>query len=284
MESLSEFLQDHNIYFNFFSFANLLATVFTFLVGLFLVTLKNRSKSTTHLGMVFMWMAPFGLAYVFAHSYYGPEAAYHRWITVGIILFPLIHMAQWCFKYPENIYPILSRVFLSVQYLVSFVFTVYFILLSLEVGIKFNFAGHHFDFDADQFSSDFGKIIMLYMLLILVVTVWKIIVTKTSERWTVLAISFAMLASTLPVGYLNVASRDGYISRGTFATMFVIMTVIGYFIMVVLYINHTSDRTSFMAKIVGISLVSFLVMMQVISLLTLRSREKEYDALHVEYV
>ncbi|MCB1324665.1 MAG: SpoIIE family protein phosphatase [Spirochaetales bacterium] len=283
LESLSLYLQSHHIYFNFFSFANLLSVVFTFLVGLFLLTLPNRSKSTNHLGLVFMWMAPFGVAYVFAHSYYGPAAAFHRWVTVGLILFPLIHMAQWCFKYPENTYPIFSRVFLVVQYVLAIAAFGYFAHLSLlpETGYKFNFAGQHWDFDLDSFSADFGKIIILYMVMILIVGAWKVTVTKGPERWTVFWITFTMLLATLPPAVFNVLSREGRISRGTFATVFVLFTVVGYFVMVVFYINRTKDRTSFMAKIVGISLVTFLVMMQMISLVTLREREAEYDQLHV---
>ena len=54
-----------SIYLNFFVFGSLLACVFTFIIGVFMLTLKNRSKSTSRLATVFMVLAGFNGAYVF---------------------------------------------------------------------------------------------------------------------------------------------------------------------------------------------------------------------------
>ncbi|MCR9142546.1 MAG: SpoIIE family protein phosphatase [bacterium] len=283
MEAFSEFLQASNIYFNFFSFANLLAFVFTFFLGVFMVTLPNRSKSTNQLGFAFLSLSPFNLAFVFAHSYYGPEAAYHRWVTVGMILVPFIHFAQWVLKYPQNDYKRTGWVFAGIQYFILFVAFALFLIITQTSGVVFSFTGHHWDFRADEFSKYFGGLILLYLFVVPAVATWRFFTIQTNERWTIVGIVGGILTASIIPAALNVMSRDGALPRGIFVTTFVIFTVAGYFLIAILYINRTSDRTTFMVKIVGISLVSFLLMIQAISLVTLEDREREYDALRVEY-
>lgn len=283
MEAINQLLEQFNIFYNFYSFANLLACVFTLLAGLFLLTLKHKSKSTIALGLAFLLLSPFNLTYFVAHSLYHPIASYHRWFTVLLILPPLIHFCQWCFKYPENSHPRLSRAVLLVQYAVAALCTGAFVYITLNSRQNFIMNGQLWDFDADWFSKIYGIIIFMYLLSILGVGVWKTVITQGRERWTVLGISVAIMVASLVPAILNIAQRDGRVSRSAFVITFVLFTVIGYFFILILYINRTRDRTSFMVKIVGISLVTFLLMMQVISYFTLNDREAEYDKLHVQY-
>ncbi len=84
-----DFLFDLNIYFNFFSFGTLLAVVFTGFLSVFLLTLSNKSKGTLHLGLAFFFFALFSLGYFLAAMYYAPEAAWHRYFTLGWVGPPL---------------------------------------------------------------------------------------------------------------------------------------------------------------------------------------------------
>ena len=52
------------IYFNYLSFGTLLSFIFTILLGIYLVTLPGKSKSTFHLGLGFFFMGLFNLSYV----------------------------------------------------------------------------------------------------------------------------------------------------------------------------------------------------------------------------
>ncbi|MCB1174807.1 MAG: SpoIIE family protein phosphatase [Leptospiraceae bacterium] len=283
MEALADFLAAHSIYFTFFSFAYLLASIFTFLLGLFLVTLSNRSKSTSHLGVLFLWLAIFNLSYIATHAYYGPYGAFHRWVTVGTILLPNAHMLQWIFKFPDIRNLIFSRVVFVIQYLVSFLFFLYFINLSFDAGYKFLFTGHMWDFRADEFSSRFGAVIVLYILFFIIASVWRAVVEQGKDRWSIIMISAAFVVISIVPAVLNVLSRDGVYTRGAFIFTYVLMGVFGYFLVLIAYLNRTRDRTTFMVKIVGISLVTFLLLMQFLSLSSLNDREASYDELHVEY-
>ena len=80
-----EFLEPYTKYilFNFFSFGTLLVTIFTFALAYFFLTLPNKSESTFHLGIGFLFLAFFNTGYFLAAFCYHPIAAYHRWITVS---------------------------------------------------------------------------------------------------------------------------------------------------------------------------------------------------------
>lgn len=283
MDTLSNLLVENNIYFNFFAFAYLLATTFTALLGVFLIMLKDKSRSTTHMGITFLWLAIFNSVYIFAHSYYGAEGAFHRWVTVGLILFPLTHFVQWIFKFPEIRNIKTSRTILAIMYLISIVFTVMFINLSFKVGSRFLFTGHHWDFKADEFSSMFGKVIVAYLLTYIIAATWRAFTVKGKDRLSIILISFAFVVIGIVPSILNVMSRNGAMARSTFIISYVLFGVVGYFLILILYLNRTHDRTTFMVKIVGISLVTFLLLMQFLSMQTLGERENDYDELRIEY-
>lgn len=235
-----------------------------------------------HFGLGFLYQAIFQLSYVFGSMYYDPLAAYHRWGTVATILPSIIHFVQWVWKFPENTHPRFSRGMMIVQYAIAIGILAYFIKVSSESGTKFLFAGHYYDFDADAFSRIVAAMIGLYVLSMVVVCGFKAYITKTKERWSHIQLGLIFLVGTVPPVLTNALSRDGAMSRGIHQTVVVLLLVITYFLWVIVYLNHTTDRTSFMGKIVGITLVTFLITMQGLSFYTLNDREEEYDSLHVE--
>lgn len=283
MDFLSNLLAENNIYFNFFAFAYLLASTFTFLLGSFLVLLKDRSKGTTHLGAIFLWISLFNSAYIFAHAYYGTEGSFYRYVSVGTILLSLTHMLQWTFKFPDIRNVIVSKTIMVVMYLISFVFLAIFIKITLTAGNKYDFTGHAWDFRADEFSTTFGKVVVLYIFCFIIGAAWRATTVTGKNRWTITLIGVAFILIAIVPAVLNVMSRNGAIARGTFIISYVLFGVVGYFLILILYLNRTHDRTTFMVKIVGISLVTFLLLLQFLSMQTLGERELGYDDLRIEY-
>jgi len=272
-----------SIYLNFYVFGSLLASVFTFLIGIFLTTLKNRSKSTSRLATVFLVLAGFNASYVFGSMFYHPFAAYHRWGTVGLILPVFIYYTQWIFYFPEDTEKTFRRRLFVIQWVILILAVGFFYFKTLGAQVKYHFAGHYFDFDEEALSGRIAAIILAYALIFLLVGLWKTYKIKEKERWAILKMTInVMIASFIPV-ILNRLSREGKMDRGDFMTSFVVFTVLGFFFVVLLYFANTHDRTTFMAKIVGISLVTFLLMMQGLGYFTMQDREEEFDRLYVQY-
>lgn len=271
------------MYVNSFAYGCLVVSIFTIFLGIFFLLLKNKSKSTIHLGLGFFFMGIFNFAYFFSAVYYNPLAAFHRWITVGIINIAIIHFTQFLLRYPENVTPRLNRTLWIIQYTLNFIVFGYFAFLSLKAPYKFLFTSHAFDFDLEGPSKFVGIFIFSYIIVCSLAGFYRIFFFKFKERWISFAMVVSLLIASAVPAFLNVLSRDGVVTRGFFLNTFVILTIIGFFLLSVLYINTTQDRTTFMVKIVGISLVTFLLILQILSVFTLRDKEDEYDQLHLEY-
>ena len=270
------------IYFNYLSFGTLLSFIFTILLGIYLVTLPGKSKSTFHLGLGFFFMGLFNLSYVVAAMLYKPEAAFHRWGSVGFILPAILHLTQWLFYFPEDNYPRVRKVFQYTQWILAFIVEGIFIYASLHSNTKFHFTGHYWDFDSEWVSKIVGIVIFGYIITFALVGIVKTFLLKTEERWALLQVTIAILIASIVPAFMNILSRDGILDRGVFLTSFVLFTVFGFFFVVIIFINETKDRTSFMAKIVGVTMVTFLLLMQGMSFVTMKDKEVEYDAIRVE--
>ena len=65
------------VYFSFFFVGSFIAFAVTGAFAVFLLTLKNKSSATLHLGFSLGFLALFNMAYLIPYSIYHPLAAYH---------------------------------------------------------------------------------------------------------------------------------------------------------------------------------------------------------------
>ena len=215
---------------------------------------------------------------------YQPFAAFHRWASVGFILPALIHLTQWIFYFPEETYPKFRKGLQYTQWAIAFIVEGIFIYVSLHSNTKFHFTGHYWDFDAEWVSKIVGIVIFCYLLLFPIAGYWKTYIIKTPDRWSIFMITTSFMVASIVPAFMNILSRDGVLDRGIYLTSFVLFTVFGFFFVVIIFINQTKDRTTFMAKIVGVTLVTFLLLMQGMSFVTMRDKEVEYDNIRVENI
>ncbi|HMU83212.1 MAG TPA: SpoIIE family protein phosphatase [Leptospiraceae bacterium] len=283
MEAL-DFLNRHSIYLNYFAIGAIICFIFNFICGAFLLALPHKTKSTTHMGIGLMFMSFFVFGYVISQSFYSDIAAYHRWVTVGFVLPAIVHFVQWLLRFPENNKPGLTRWTGVAMWALSLGALALFMYASVGADRKFHFSAHYWDFDLEKASKYVGFLIFAFVLCMPGFGIWKFVIVKTKERYAIVLIIASLLIASVIPAILNIQSRDGVVERGTFLLVFVLTIVGGFFMVILTYMNTTKDRSTFMAKIVGITLVTFLVMMQGVSLVTMTDREEEYDALRVQYM
>jgi tetratricopeptide (TPR) repeat protein/HAMP domain-containing protein len=268
-----------SLFLNFYSFGTLLVTIFTALFAIFFLSLSNKSKSTFHLGLAFLFLSLFNLGYLFASSYYDPGAAYHRWMTVGFILPAILHFGQFFLNYPRNTHPRMARLILRIQYAIAITTTIIFIYVTTQSGKKFHFTGHYWDFDAEPVSKLVAVMIILFSIGNFLITgIWRAYTCQGKERRVILLMVFAMLIAAIVPNYTNIASRDGQLERSTYLLSLVVCFVLGFFMISIIYINSTKDRTSFMAKIVSITVVTMMFIMQSLSMIIMKDQDRDYDA------
>ncbi|MBL8035036.1 MAG: SpoIIE family protein phosphatase [Leptospiraceae bacterium] len=270
------------LYFNFFFVGSFIVFSVCAAFAVFLLRLKNKSSATRHFGIALAFLAVFNAAYLIPYSIYHPLAAYHRWITVGTILPALLHFSQFLLRFPDCDHPRFTRFMLWAQWLIHIGICSAFIFISSQTGTFFNVQGHYFDLDADAISTIQSGFILAYIMFSVFIGIWRCVIRRGVQRWALLAQALILFFVMMIPAVLNSLSRDGRVSRELFQNAYAIFLVIGLFIMVVVFLNTTPDRTSFMSKIIGISLATFLLIMQVLSYRTLSRRDADFDTLKKE--
>ncbi len=76
------------------------------------------------------------------------------------------------------------------------------------------------------------------------------------------------------------ARKEGTPRQGILHFLFNFTQIVGWFFVIIVYINVTKDRTTFVGKIMGVSLTTFLVILFAISFFTHSGRNEIYDLIH----
>ncbi|MBP7585060.1 MAG: HAMP domain-containing protein [Spirochaetes bacterium] len=270
---------DGIFYLNSFSLGSLIAVLFFVIISLFLYSIKTRTRATSQFLVMYTMLSVFNLAYFISATVNHPLAAYHRWVTVLSILLTETYAILFFFYYPTERAPRAARAMKWTLTGVAFAAFVWFCVMTVNKPIVHLFFGHYWDFDADRASRVISLFIIVYIVIGMAMAAWRFAATRGRERWAVLAIGLLYMVGTMIPAVANTMSRNGSLDRATFQNIWVIANVVGFFLVLIVYINNSRERISFMGKLIGISVMTFLVMMQVISHYMLKEREESFDAI-----
>ena len=248
-------------------------------LAIILLLIPSKSKATLHLGITFLMLTVFDLGYFLSAMIYHPLAAYHRWLTAGIVTFAEIHFIIFLFYFPEERNLRAAKWIGTSLYAVSIVSVAAFFFITYNSPKIYNFDGHYWDFDADAVSKYIALLIIIYVFIELGIGIWKTVIIKTGARWSVLSITLIITVAILVPSGANLLSRNGIIDRGTYQMTQDLSTITGFFAVLVIYLNTTRDRTSLMVKILSICFATFLIVFQGLSLFSLTELDRSYDSL-----
>ncbi len=271
-----------NLYFNFISFGAVLAFTFTFPVGIYLLTIPKKSKATKHLGLAFVILSFISAAYILGFGFYEKTGAFHRWLSTAAALFGLIHLSHFFFHYPGEHRARFGKILLIAQYIIATITVVFWCSRTFSAAKIFREDGQYWDFVAPQASSRVAVVILLFIVLVIATGIWRTIVSKKGERWAVFLLMVSFIITTLTPGIANLMVRKEIIERTIFYLVYDLVTVLGWFFVIIFYLNLTKDRTSFMAKISGVSLATLLIIILGIGYFSSMDREKSFNDLHRE--
>jgi len=228
-------------------------------------------------------MAIVSMGFFVAASFYHPYAAYHRWVGAGIIYYAFTHVNMFLYYLDDDNHPAVGYLLLVVQYIVGIVMAVIFMVLTIKAPAVYQFTGHFWDLQSDAISRIVSLVMFSYMMVFFGIAAWKIRIFRGERRYRVIAITLAYIIAVLAPALAYGLTRLGLIDRALYHIVYNMFTVLGFFILTLLYINFTDDRTTFMTRIVGITLVTFLVFMQGISFLFLKDKDEGYNKIHLAY-
>ncbi|MCR9141928.1 MAG: SpoIIE family protein phosphatase [bacterium] len=272
------------IFTNFFSISTLTGCIFFLSTGaFFLLAIPRPSAGAKYLGIAFLFSSVLAFPYMLAHAVYHPDAAYHRWMTVtGAVLNP-VFFAQFFYHFPNGRPARWKKIVLLVQLAISAGLILYFVSATLDAPRIYNFNGHYWNFDARGPSLIIGVAILLTQLHVGFAGITAVKRSESlRERLIVATMTLATLMAAVIPAMANIASRQNRIEYELSTTILILMSVLGFSLVIVLFINLTRDRTTFMAKIVGASFALFLVMLIFICSQAFADREAAYDAVRQE--
>jgi len=268
-----------NFYFNYYTIAMVTGFFMTGLISIFLSLLPSKSTPTKYMIAIFLTAASLALGYVLVQGFYFPS----KWIRVYLLVAITINhyfTIQIFFHFPVNTHPRLAKGFLYVQGIIFFLLDVFLIWKSAGTGVVYDFGGHYYEIDSPLALKVYGAVILFNIFLITVMAIWKIVITKGSEKLALIFIGIGTVLTFVIPSIVNVLNKTGVVSRTVYITVFCLLTLVGLFMVIVAYINKTSDKTTFMFKIVGISFVSFMIVYNVFSFIVMQEMENTYNLLH----
>lgn len=268
---------------NSFSIGSLIAVLFFLATSLFLLTTKKRKPATTQLGIAYGYMGLFNIGYFISATIYHPLAAYHRWITVLMILLAEAHFIIFYFYYPSERRVKVAKFLLRFFYVIDIALFAVFAAITIQSNKVYHFIAHYWDFNADQISRVVALFIIGNILFAMVIAIWRTITTRSKERWTALFIAILFFIATFIPAVANSLSREGVIGRETFQNIWVLFNVLGFFSIIIVYINNSRERMSFLAKLIGISMITFLTILQLISYTIMKDRSITFNHIYMNY-
>ncbi|PJZ69608.1 stage II sporulation protein E [Leptospira perolatii] len=262
---------------NFYSFGSILTALFYLYAMSFFLTIKDRSMAALHLGLCAVSSFLLAAGYFWGFSSPNESTVFHRYL---VVISPLTSFGQLVafflyFPYRRGVKFGLP-LYIALQVGAVGVLA-YYVIISLSAPKVYVAGSHYWDFEVHTFYRYFSFIILFYDLCYLIVGIWRSIVEKGKERRSVIYILLAYVVITVVPGVLNALSRNGSVERATYQQAYNLGMVIGMFLIILVYVNATKERTTILNRIIGVTLATFLVCYQLAGYAILNSYERSYD-------
>ena len=265
------------IYWNAQAIGALTVVLLAGLVGAFLFTIRPAKVATRMLAVVFAFVALLNVGYVVGQSVFHPAGAWHRLITIFSVNVVIPFFIAFILNFGGDAHARLTRWVLIVGTAIPFAMAFAFGILAYQAGATYDFTAVSWDFESRAPNVAIAVVIAFGVLAFLGFAVLRASELDRRNRYVLLSMALSFLAASLVPSITNILSRSGQIPRGAHQTLAAGCFMIGLFLIIIIYINTTTERTTFMAKIVGVSVVTYLLLFQFISMFALEDQERAYD-------
>lgn len=116
----------------------------------------------------------------------------------------------------------------------------------------------------------------------IILGIWRIFSLEGKDRYYQSLIFLGIFVAILIPGIANILSKLGVVTRGVYLVTVSLSTNTGVFILIVAFINRTPDRTTFMAKILAVCFLVFIIVYNFLAYFALRERENSYHTLKTQ--
>jgi len=265
--------------FDLYSVCSIIPSAFFLTMSLLLFSMKEKSRATFYFGLDLLLFSVFFFFFFSAVAIDHPAAAYYRFMVVAVIYAIEIVMFLFITSYPDKSESCLIRVFTISLVLFSAVVWIWYVIYTLKYSPPpvFDFESHSYEFPVSLPDLVVSLWVNILVIIFVFAGIVKVSRLKDVKKWPIIIIITLTTSVTFLATASNMMSKYGYVSRGTFYLIQDFIDIGAYFLSTVTYINATKDRSSLMVKVIGISLATFLLILQVLSFLSLKDQELAYD-------
>ena len=293
------------ILFNYYALTWFTPFIINLALIIYLLTLKGKDKNTWFLGGYFFFTNFISASYFFLSSLASSAGAKLTFAMVCAVVLAIPFLIVFSYNFPRNIHPRESKYGSILASLIAVVGYGHFAYVYLSDGVYFNRSTHFFmgikDIDAQ--SLIYTPVIALLMTWALVVLIRKTITFSMEhagvekkgnffaripggfkhffrpsgkEAKSLLAFSYAAYF-TIIIGTTYSLYTLGLISFANYQFFSTISYTLLFFTYMIIYVNNSPQPTTFMVKLVGISLVTLLLIINLTSRLSFDANEKVYE-------
>ncbi|MEM7180654.1 MAG: SpoIIE family protein phosphatase [Spirochaetota bacterium] len=267
--------------------------IISFIMFIFLGTRRGVTTPTKWLFGLFVGFASMFFGYFLAYSVFAEWGAYHRLLT-GMVVFGNASVVGFAYKFPRDDMAREGKFMMPIAFFIALVSYIHYAYEVLTFRIFYDFQAHHYNTTA-------GKALSAAILLMFIISL-SVLIRKTirysdyqgkfKKRFMVGFMKFSNPIGKeahgtksyakgfilfIVIGLTNVLSKAGVISYDQYATAYAIGSLLVSFYIVLTYLNNSPEPTTFMIKLVGISLVTLLLVIGFVGKVTLNVNESDYD-------
>lgn len=265
------------VYLNFLSLTCAIPVLLGWLGAFFVGLIRYKSPNTWAAIFSFFFMGFFQLGYTLATSVFDAVGAYHRLLTIGSVFAMQAAVMYFIMSYSEDTHPRLRRWGTLSILLITPLSVPLFAIRGFAVGQSFSIHGQFWDFNLPIEGQSIGALILGTVILIGVSGYLKFrkMVNRRNAR-TFIVILFAVNAYTIPGAVMNNMWRKGLITPETHLWFMAIGISLSFFIIFVVFLSHTTERSTVIGNLLGITLVSVLILIPFLAYPLIEDRKASF--------
>ncbi|TGK23919.1 HAMP domain-containing protein [Leptospira stimsonii] len=286
---------NHIFQLNYYSIGYVSATMFSIFLLIYLVTLPKKSKQTRLLIGYFLFTLIFNFGFLLRASVFSEDIAKPASFLIALYTcFANVMLVSFVYSFPRN------RTEKEAQ---SIVFALifagcagysYYVLRNLYSPVSYNFDTQLYEFQTPESTAPMGILHFLTFIWILIVIFRKTIQEEKEFRidgnikdksfFRLFSPNANILRSLGWAVLLHTCFSSIYVLYATnripFAYFQLLLTTaasLQLFIYTIIYLNNSPQPSTFMIKIVGVTLVSILIILTIVSKFAFRINEVYFD-------
>ncbi len=244
----------------------------------FLLRIERKSNATRLLIASLVGVELVFISFFFIFSALNPRYATLAWWVMHIMVFASIAMVQFAYHFPQNIHPRESKIVMVLCIVAACATYPYYIYKTLATSPTYSFEAYAYIFYK---TPEIGVVIGMELLWILVIFIRKAIRFSETRYARAMRHLIFIFVSPVVLVFVIILAYQGLIAWEIVAHILGSGFMIVAFLFIIVYINSSSEPSTFMVKLIGISLGALLLAIGIGSSITILIKDNAYEEKHL---